>query len=206
MIMKIYFKVAKILRLKAIIALFFLLGFGGITQAQTDSELIKLVTDKPVYINGETVNLSWYINTAVQNCVITGPDLTLPITPSVITSDLLPVTGVYSYVPPNDSVTSFNLNCGRYTAVVVVPVTPSVTVYIDNQSDNITKYYDEDLGGAPTTNVSWSSTNATRCSDVLYRSVETGNVWTTVVVADDADYVNRRGTSGDQLNLMAIRD
>jgi len=61
MIMKIYFKVAKILRLKAIIALFFLLGFGGITQAQTDSELIKLVTDKPVYINGETVNLSWYI-------------------------------------------------------------------------------------------------------------------------------------------------
>jgi hypothetical protein len=69
-------------------------------------------------------------------------------------------------------------------------------VYIDNQSGDVTKYYDEDLGGAPTTNVRWSSTNATRCSDVLYRSAETGNVWTTVVVADDADYSNRRGTSG----------
>ncbi len=179
--------------------LLFFFASWGLLAAQTTTGLIYLVTDKPVYLNGETVTLSWYINTEVQNCVVTGPDLSLPVTPSIITSAALPVEGTYSYVPPDDSVTSFNLNCEKYTPVVVVPVVPSVTVRIDGQNSNITKYFDEDLGGAPSTVISWTSSNATRCSNVIYRTAIATNVWTewmTVDIAGDVDYSNRGGTSG----------
>lgn len=193
--MKIYSVSTKRFCIIAVGVLLFFFGLGVSPKAHAD-ELITLVTNKPVYVNGETVILTWYINTTVQNCTITGPGLTLPVTPAVITAADLPVTGTYSYIPPDDSAVSFNLNCEKYTPVTVVPVVPSVTVYLDWQNNNITKYLDDGTGAVPSTYVSWTSSNATRCSDVIYRNASTGNIWTTVNIAGDEDYNNRRGTSG----------
>jgi len=175
--------------------LLFLFSFGQPTPVSA-AELITLVTDKPAYVNGETVTISWYINTPTKNCIITGPDLTKAIEPAIIDTTALPVTGEYSYVPPNDSTIAFNLKCEKYVPVTVVPVVPGVTTRIDGSFYDVTKYFDEALGGALSTVVSWTSSNATRCSNVIYRSAATGNVWTTVPIEEDEEYINRMGTAG----------
>jgi hypothetical protein len=160
------------------------LGWGSVAQAAG----VTLETDKAVYVNGETVVLSWYIpNITVTNCVIDGPGLTLPIDTTVT-----PATGSYDYVPPDDATVEFKLTCEQLTvATPPPPVVPVISITVDGGT---TKYLEASLGRVSSVKVNWSATNANRCTGMRIQPGSTGIYQP--ITDTSVDYTNYEGTSG----------
>lgn len=149
----------------ALVALCAFVSFSQVTSAAQTSPTLVLTVNGGVgtnVVNGDPVELGWYVDGPLTNCSITEKSTIGERVVVVIDTTTMPSSGTRTVTPPADSNTSYVLNCDALQDTVVVNTnTPTVTMSIspgtDLQTNNVTGIVDS-------VDVKWSSQNATRCS------------------------------------------
>ncbi|MEK7639144.1 MAG: hypothetical protein AAB388_03220 [Patescibacteria group bacterium] len=134
-------------------------------------------------LNGTPVDLGWYLDGHVSNCVISDGQNTF-----TVPVPTLPTSGTMQVTPPTNASISYSLTCtGGSAQPVIVTVDPIITI---TTSPAGTTTFDAVVGYARPLDVSWTSQLATRCSKVWFETVSNPGV---PIFASSNSYVGLNG-------------
>lgn len=135
-------------------------------------------------VNGQSVDLAWYIDGAVTNCSINngvGP----------IDVSVTPASGSLTVTPPANTSTNYQLNCDGLVDAVTVSINPIVTMSVDGGSPQslnpLTAQIDYQR-------VRWDAQFATRCGPVSRE--EASSPGTIITATNNAEYNQKYQTNG----------
>ena len=161
--------------------LFSLIFYGFIHYAHASSHPILSLTvnggNGASVVNGEPVFLEWYIDNAIDCTINNGI--------GTVDTSVLPVSGSATTTPQPNTTTNYVLSCAGQspTEVQVNTDTPVVDISIREGSPLVVNV---NTGEVDRVRVDWTSTNATRCSDVWWE--EASNPTTQVFPSSYNDY------------------
>lgn len=176
----------------AILSLF--IGFTFFAGAQTaaaacpeDPDFFLTVNGgcEATIVNGDDVELAWYINKDVTACTINNGIGNIDV------SGPLPISGSMDHTPPEDSSTPYSITCDGAVQTATVDVYPVVTMSIDGGSP---KTLDPTTGRIDDVRVRWDSEYADECSP-MWRTTASEPTRKYTSWRSQDNY-NRLGTSG----------
>lgn len=171
-----------------------LAGVGNTVSLAQATPILVLTVDGgaiAAVVNDEPVELGWYVDGPVTNCVlIQDNSVSGQTTLATIDTTTLPASGTMDVTPPANSTTNFILNCDGAVDEVPVNVEPPITTLTSDQGTDLVN--NPLTGRVNEVILRWNSVNATRCSYITRTSPIIGSVTET----SSNDYSNRLGTSG----------
>lgn len=187
------FKLINFRILTSLIAIVFFMN-PSLVKAAGSLSLILTIDggNSSVSVNGEEVELGWYIDGPVTNCVIKqkiGTNLTVIHT---INTNNLPASGTKMVTPPENTSTNYILICDQAQDTVVVNTDfPIVEMSIDQGTNlNVNPL----TGRVDNVSVRWNSQNTNKCSLMWREKASAPGV--KIFETNTGDYWYQYGTSG----------